>query len=166
MTRRVLSEAQWAIIEPFCLGKPGDPGQTGRDPRLFVEAVLWIVRTGAQWRELPVELGKCKNRTEETEKLTGGLPDGAAVFVLDERGKPLTSRQLSQTLARLRDDGLPSAVFLIGGADGFEPSALPPGVRKISFGTQTWPHKLVRVMLAEQIYRALTILAGSPYHRD
>jgi len=116
--------------------------------------------------EQPVELGKCKNRTEETEKLTGGLADGAAVFVLDERGKSLSSRQLSQTLARLRDDGLSSAVFLIGGADGFEPSALPPGVRKISFGTQTWPHKLVRVMLAEQIYRALTILAGSPYHRD
>ncbi len=58
MTRRVLSEAQWAIIEPFTLGKKSDPGQTGRDPRLFVEAVLWIVRTGAQWRELPGEFGK------------------------------------------------------------------------------------------------------------
>lgn len=58
MTRRVLSNAQWAIIEPFCLGKKSDPGQTGRDARLFVEAVLWIVRTGAQWRELPGEFGK------------------------------------------------------------------------------------------------------------
>lgn len=58
MTRRVLSDAQWALIEPFCLGKKRDPGQTGRDPRLFMEAVLWIVRTGAQWRELPQELGK------------------------------------------------------------------------------------------------------------
>lgn len=58
MTRRVLSDAQWAIIEPFTLGKKSDPGQTGRDPRLFVEAVLWIVRTGAQWRELPGEFGK------------------------------------------------------------------------------------------------------------
>lgn len=58
MTRRVLSDAQWAIIDPFCLGKKGDPGQTGRNPRLFVEAVLWIVRTGAQWRELPGEFGK------------------------------------------------------------------------------------------------------------
>lgn len=57
MTRRVLTDAQWAIIEPFCLGKSSDPGQTGRDPRLFIEAVLWIVRTGAQWRELPGEFG-------------------------------------------------------------------------------------------------------------
>lgn len=58
MTRRVLSDAQWAIIEPFCLGQKSDPGQTGRDARLFIEAVLWIVRTGAQWRELHGEFGK------------------------------------------------------------------------------------------------------------
>ena len=58
MTRRVLTDAQWSIIEPYCRGKATDPGQTGRDPRMFVEAVLRIVRTGAQWRELPIGFGK------------------------------------------------------------------------------------------------------------
>lgn len=58
MTRHVLTDAQWAVTEPFCFGKTTNPGQTGRDPRLFMEAVLRIVRTGAQWRELPVEFGK------------------------------------------------------------------------------------------------------------
>jgi transposase len=58
LTRRVLSDAQWVIIEPHCLGKKSDLSQTGGDPRLFMEAVLWIVRTGAQWRELPSEFGQ------------------------------------------------------------------------------------------------------------
>ncbi len=58
MIRFILNDDQWAIIKPYCLGKITDPGQTGRDPRLFIEAVLWIVRTGAQWRDLPSEFGK------------------------------------------------------------------------------------------------------------
>ena len=74
MTRRILSDAQWTIIEPYCLGKASDPGQTGRDPRLFVEAVLWIVRTGAQWRELPIEFG-----------IASGLGSGGARGVPDFR---------------------------------------------------------------------------------
>lgn len=61
MTRRTLTDAHWAIIERFCLGKHTDPGQTGGDPRLFMKAVLWIVRTGAQWRELPAAFGHCNS---------------------------------------------------------------------------------------------------------
>ena len=78
MTRRVLSDAQWAIIEPFSLGKKSDPGQTGRDPRLFMEAVLWIVRTGAQWRELPGEFGKWNS--------VDNVPQGHDVVSIGELG--------------------------------------------------------------------------------
>jgi len=60
LTRCVLTDAQWAIMEPYCLGKSTDPGQTGADPRLFMEAVLWIVRTGVQWRALPGEFGNAR----------------------------------------------------------------------------------------------------------
>lgn len=85
---------------------------------------------------------------------------------MDERGKALTSRQIAQQLAHWRDNGISEAHFVIGGADGFEPANIPARAVRWSFGTQVWPHKLVRVMLCEQLYRALSILAGTPYHRD
>lgn len=116
--------------------------------------------------EQSIDLSKCRDRSEETRKLVEGLSDNSALFILDERGKALKSRQFASAMAEQRDLGFSSLVFLIGGADGFDPSELPPQARKISFGIQTWPHKLVRVMLAEQIYRGLGILAGTPYHRD
>lgn len=114
--------------------------------------------------EQQIDLRNCKTRKAETEYLIGH--DAGKVILLDERGRSLTSRALSKQLARWRDDGEPQVTFLIGGADGFEPSALPAGATLWSFGAQTWPHKLVRVLLAEQVYRALSILAGTPYHRD
>lgn len=116
--------------------------------------------------EQSVDLSKCRSRTEETQKLIEGLPDGSALVLLDERGKPKTSRQFAKLLSDQRDLGPPHLVFLIGGADGFDPEVLPSQAQKLSFGVQTWPHKLVRVMLAEQVYRGLGILAGTPYHRD
>lgn len=116
--------------------------------------------------ETAVDLGKCRNRSDETDKIVSALPDNACIFVMDERGKSLTSRKFAKTLSGLRDDGIQSAIFLIGGADGFDPARLPSRARHLSFGVQTWPHKLVRVMLSEQIYRAMAILAGTPYHRD
>lgn len=114
--------------------------------------------------EQQVDLRSCKTRKAETEHVLGQA--FGKIIVLDERGKSITSRALSKQLARWRDDGEPQVTFLIGGADGFEPSALPRETIKWSFGAQTWPHKLVRVLLAEQVYRALSILAGTPYHRD
>jgi len=116
--------------------------------------------------EQQIDLKKFKNRTDETKKLLSDLPPGATVIVLDERGKSLTSRQVAKFVETQAQSGIKDVIVLIGGADGFDAKALPAGTIKWSFGAHTWPHKLVRVMLAEQMYRALSILAGSPYHRD
>lgn len=116
--------------------------------------------------EQQIDLKSCKNRTQETEKLLSSIPSHAKLILMDERGKSLTSRKLAQNISNLRNDGFSELYLVIGGADGFDPALIPPGTQKWAFGVQTWPHKLLRVMLTEQIYRALTILAGTPYHRD
>ncbi len=93
------------------------------------------------------------------------VPDGAALCILDERGKTLSSPEFAAALAAWRDAGRQDAAFVIGGADGIDPVLRARADLAISFGRMVWPHMLVRVMLAEQLYRAATILAGSPYHR-
>ncbi|MES1199161.1 MAG: 23S rRNA (pseudouridine(1915)-N(3))-methyltransferase RlmH [Pseudomonadota bacterium] len=102
----------------------------------------------------------------EAAALFRATPDDARKIMLDERGAEWTSRQLAEKLARWRDDGLPHVCFWIGGADGGAQSLKDQADEKLAFGRQTWPHRLVRVMISEQIYRALTILSGNPYHRD
>jgi 23S rRNA (pseudouridine1915-N3)-methyltransferase len=97
--------------------------------------------------------------------LARAIPEGAALCVLDERGKTLSSPELASTLAMWRDDGRQDAAFVIGGADGLDPTLRARADLVLSFGLMVWPHMLVRVMLSEQLYRAATILAGSPYHR-
>jgi 23S rRNA (pseudouridine1915-N3)-methyltransferase len=97
--------------------------------------------------------------------LARAIPDGAALCVLDERGKTLSSPELADVLAGWRDGGRQDAGFVIGGADGVDPALRTRADLVLSFGRMVWPHMLVRVMLAEQLYRAATILAGSPYHR-
>jgi len=97
--------------------------------------------------------------------LTKALPQGAALCVLDERGKTLSSPEFAQAIAGWRDAGRQDAAFVIGGADGVDPALRQRADLVISFGRLVWPHMLVRVMLAEQLYRAATILSGSPYHR-
>jgi 23S rRNA (pseudouridine1915-N3)-methyltransferase len=90
----------------------------------------------------------------------------AHVIACDEHGQARSSRALAQEIATLRDRGVRRLVFMIGGADGLGAEALSGANGLLAFGPQTWPHALARAMLAEQIYRAVTILAGSPYHRD
>lgn len=102
----------------------------------------------------------------EASALHRATPDDARKILCDERGGEWTSRQLAEKLARWRDDGQTCTTFWIGGADGTSQSIKDNADEKLAFGRQTWPHKLVRVMLAEQVYRALMILCGTPYHRD
>jgi len=102
----------------------------------------------------------------EAAALYRATPDGARKILLDERGAEWSSRQLAEKLARWRDDGLGCATFWIGGADGVAQSVKDQADEKLALGRQTWPHRLVRVMIAEQLYRAVTILCGTPYHRD
>lgn len=100
----------------------------------------------------------------EAELIARALPSGAALVTLDERGKLMTSPDFAALLARYRDAGREVA-FVIGGADGIDPGLRARADASVSFGAMVWPHMLVRVMLAEQLYRAATILGGGPYHR-
>ena len=108
--------------------------------------------------------GRSKSAAEELKALEAAIPAGAHRIALDPTGKPLTSEAFAAHLARLRDQGGRATAFLIGGADGLGPLR-ESAQDRISLGLQTWPHLLVRVMLAEQLYRAATILSGHPYHR-
>ena len=102
---------------------------------------------------------------EESIALANVIPEGAAVVLLDERGDNTDSASFARLLSQWRAANRPAAVFVIGGADGLSPGLTDRADRRMSFGAATWPHQLVRVLLLEQIYRAVTILAGHPYHR-
>lgn len=104
-------------------------------------------------------------KESEAALLRATIPRGALLVALDERGKMETSDAFATRLGRWRDDGQTNIVFLIGGANGLAPALRDEAAHLLAFGPMTWPHMLVRVMLAEQIYRAVTILAGHPYHR-
>jgi 23S rRNA (pseudouridine1915-N3)-methyltransferase len=102
---------------------------------------------------------------EEAKKLTARIPSAAHCIVLDEKGRSLSSEAFAKHLAALRDRGIRDLAFVIGGPDGLSPALRGNAAESLAFGPQTWPHQLVQAMLAEQIYRAFTILAGHPYHR-
>ncbi len=105
-------------------------------------------------------------KEQEATALLAALPPGAMLVALDESGKNLDSRAFAGQLSRWRDDGTADLVFAIGGADGLGPAVLQAAVLRLALGVMTWPHQMVRLMLAEQAYRAVTILTGHPYHRD
>lgn len=150
-------------IRLVCVGRLKD----GPERTLVDDYLQRARRTGGQlgWREIAeVEVQAGGGMEREGERLLEKLGDGV-VIRLDETGKAMTSERLSADLVSWRDDGREVA-FVIGGADGTSQAVAQRADRTLSFGTLTWPHKLVRVMLAEQIYRALSIEAGAPYHRE
>lgn len=104
-------------------------------------------------------------KTREAELLLQSVPKGATVVALDGRGQSLSSEAFAGRLGKWRDAGVADLAFVIGGADGLGPTVLDKAALVLSLGAMTWPHLLARVMLAEQIYRAATILQGHPYHR-
>ncbi len=105
-------------------------------------------------------------KDQEAAAIRAALPAAAVVVALDEHGDALDSRAFAAKLANWRDAGAADLVFVIGGADGLGDDLLKAAAARMAFGRLTWPHQLVRLLLAEQVYRAVTILSGHPYHRD
>jgi 23S rRNA (pseudouridine1915-N3)-methyltransferase len=144
--------------------------RAGPERELVDDYLARLERTGRPLALGPVAEHEVEDKRGGGMAAEGGLlsraiPDGAAICVLDERGKLLSSPEFAKALAGWRDAGRQDAAFVIGGADGVDPMLRDRADLVISLGQMVWPHMLVRVMLAEQLYRAATILAGSPYHR-
>jgi 23S rRNA (pseudouridine1915-N3)-methyltransferase len=116
-------------------------------------------------RVIEVEDKKGGGKRAEAALLRKALPEAAVICALDERGRAMDSPAFAQVLAAKRDQGRGDLAFIIGGADGIDAGLVAEADLVLSFGAMVWPHMLARVMLAEQLYRAASILAGSPYHR-
>ncbi len=102
---------------------------------------------------------------EEAAAISAAIPEKSVLVALDERGDNIDSTVFARHLGRWRDQSVANTIFMIGGADGLSPDLRRKAELRIAFGSATWPHQLVRIMLLEQTYRAATILAGHPYHR-
>jgi len=130
----------------------------------FVKRISWPIalKEVEERRPLPAP----QKKAAEGAKLLAALPEGATVVALDEAGKALSSVQFAKHMRRWRDDGVGDLAFVIGGADGLDASVLERAQLSLSLGPMTWPHMMVRALLAEQLYRAQSILSGHPYHRE
>ena len=127
--------------------------------RLGIQPVAWQETGESRARAAP------KRRAEEGAALLRLARDADFVIMLDQHGQMLSSEAFAALLARVRDSGVKTAAILVGGADGLSAEVLAKACAKVSFGAITLPHQLARIVLAEQLYRAATILAGHPYHR-
>ena len=142
----------------------------GPERDLYNDYLTRFDRTGRALALGPAQLTEVEDKkgggmTAEAALLQRAIPDGALICTLDERGKVMSSPDFAQQLGDWRDQGRQDVAFVIGGADGIDPALRAQSDASLSFGKMVWPHMLVRVMLAEQLYRAASILAGSPYHR-
>jgi 23S rRNA (pseudouridine1915-N3)-methyltransferase len=126
----------------------------------YVKRLPWTVTV----RDFAEPSGQDR-QAREGERLLKAVPAGARIVALDERGAALDSMGFAERLRGWRDGGVGDLAFLIGGADGHGPKVRERADVLLSLGPMTWPHLLVRAMLAEQLYRASSILAGHPYHR-
>jgi len=124
--------------------------------------------TGADLKEVEErkKLPPPELKIREGELLLSHLPSAAVIVALDERGTSLSSQDFATFIGERRDQGAPALACLVGGADGLADEVRSRADLMLSFGKATWPHMLVRAMAAEQLYRAVTILAGHPYHRE
>lgn len=128
----------------------------------------WLARLpqGGNLVEVESRLPAGRDRTgDEGERLLHHVPASMPLVACDPRGRDTSSEALAAMLARYRDEGVATTYFAVGGADGHADAVLQRAQSRIAFGSATWPHMLFRAMLAEQLYRAMMILAGHPYHR-
>ncbi len=150
-------------IRILCVGRMKD----GPERELVDDYLTRAQKSGKSLGYRAVEEIEIPSSTKDDEGTRLLAKHGQGILIrLDERGEAWTSQDLSKRLARWRDAGEDACSFVIGGADGTSPAVAAAARHTISFGVQTWPHRLVRVMIAEQVYRALSIEAGSPYHRE
>lgn len=142
----------------------------GPERDLYDDYLTRFDRTGRALALGPAQLIEVEDKKgggmpAEALLLERAIPTGALICIMDERGKLQSSPQFAETLGTWRDQGRQDVAFVIGGADGIDATLRDRADAALSFGKMVWPHMLVRVMLAEQLYRAASILSGGPYHR-
>ncbi len=146
-----------------CVGRLNDGPMLGlyRD---YAGRLAWPItlKEVEERRKLPA----AKRMANEAVLLTAAIPKAARIVALDERGKALASAAFAQALSKWQGEGVGDVAFVIGGADGLDPALKKRASLLLSLGAMTWPHLLCRVLLAEQLYRAQSILSGHPYHRE